>query len=652
MKHLFVFVFTILTITLSAQDKMKYGKVSDAEMKMTSYAADPDAEAVVLGEAMRVIFSVRNGKLMLTYYYHTRIKILSKKGMEQANVAIRYWSNRRGENITKIKAQTLNWKDGEIVKTELTKEEIFTDKIDDYRSVKKFAFPAVEVGSVLEYYYEMDSHYFTSINDYYFQSNIPVIWSSYSVEVLESLKYRFDLQGNHPFSAQTQSPITLNQAEGMLGTEYYWLMKNIPALKREPYITSMRDYYAGVRMRLSSYEPKNSFHERYISTWPSMNALYFKEIAKENYLKENYSDLIWSDAKKVINSSMKPLEQVDALYQFVQKSIKWNGFDEINPDHTADYCYKEKKGSNTEINMTLLSLLRKAGIEAYPLLISTRDNGKTMNFLPYLYQFNQTLIVAVIDGKTYQLDASHEDYPMNILHPNNLNAEGWIIIDENEGRWVNINASLSTEVVLPTLRVREDGIVEGQLKVLSKGYVAFHNREVIKGEGKEKYLQTSILEKLPNSKVENHEILNLENLNESLEETMDFSGSDLTQVAGDLIYLKPFIKTTFSENPFKSEKRVIPVDMSYGIDHQVIMKIEIPKGYYVDELPKTTKITLPNDGGVFSFVASHEEGVIQIISKMKIKQTYFQPSEYVLLREFMDLVVNKQNEQIVLKKLP
>ena len=650
MKYLLILLFTTVSIFAQAQYKMKYGKISDEDVKMTTYEADPNVDAVVLGEEMNVLFTIRNGKLMLTYHYHTRIKILTKKGADRANISVAFWSNRRSERIAKIKAQTLNWKGGKIVKTEVGKKDFFTEKKNEYRSAKKFAFPAVEIGSVLEYYYELDSDYFTSINDFFFQQDIPVIWSSYKVKVHNSLNYRFDVQGTHPMTKQTQKPVTLNQAEGLSGREYYWLMTNIPALKKEPYITSMYDYYTGVKMRLASYEPDAGFHRNFIGTWPQMNALYFEEIAENNFLKENYSNVIWNAAKGELNSVTKELDKVEVLYKFVKEHIKNNGVEEINPDHTADYCYKYEKGSNSEINLTLLSLLKKAKIQAYPLLVTTRDHGKPMNFLPYLYQFNQTLIVVIINEKAYYLDASNENYPMNILPPNNLNKEGWMIENKQKGQWIAIPESKSVEIVLPTLTISKDGSVSGTITALSRGYAAYDAREMIREESKEEYIQETYLSDAPNSKIKNHRFSELEAIDKKLKETMDITSTDMVEVAGDLIYFDPFLKVNFSTNPFKTEKREIPVDMPYGMDKQYILKITIPEGYAVDELPKGMKVTLPNDGGSFIFAISQKDNEIQVVSKVKIRQTYFQPEEYSALKQFIDLIIEKQQEQIVLSK--
>ncbi len=412
----------------------------------------------------------------------------------------------------------------------------------------------------------------------------------------------------------------------------------------------MNDYYSAVRMRLSSYEPRYGFIQRFISTWPAMNQLYFTEIAEKSFLKDNYSNKIWKVAAPLVENTEKPLEKVQILYDFVQENIKWNEIDEINPDHDADYCFNEKEGSNTEINLALLALLKKAGIEAYPMLISTRDNQKPMNFLPYMYQFNQTLIVVYVNEKPYFIDASHKEYPMDILHPNNLNTEGWVIKNERSGRWLMIPTGRNKDVLLPKLTISEDGTVSGTVQVLHQGYSAQYCRKFMNEENEEKYIDETYLADNPNATIEDLTFDGLEDKTKKIKETMTFESSEMAQISNDMIYVSPFIKPIFSENPFKSETREIPVDMAFGMEEQYILKLTIPDGYVVETLPEVTKVVLPNNGGVFTYVCSQKGQNISIMSKVKINQTYYKTEEYPILREFVDLVINKQAEQIVLKK--
>ena len=79
--------------------------------------------------------------------------------------------------------------------------------------------------------------------------------------------------------------------------------------------------------------------------------------------------------------------------------------------------------------------------------------------------------------------------------------------------------------------------------------------------------------------------------------------------------------------------------------------MEVPAGYEVDELPKQIVAKMDEQGSaVFEYRLSLSGSTISLRSRISIKRTLFMPDEYEILREFFNLIVAKQNEQIVFKK--
>ena len=119
----------------------------------------------------------------------------------------------------------------------------------------------------------------------------------------------------------------------------------------------------------------------------------------------------------------------------------------------------------------------------------------------------------------------------------------------------------------------------------------------------------------------------------------------------DIIYLNPLFGEGYQNNPFKSTQRFYPVEMPYTIDETYILSLDVPPGYAVDEMPKSMVLKLNEEGeGIFEYRISQSGETISLRSRLQIKRTVFAPDEYELLREFFNLVVAKQNEQIVFKK--
>jgi hypothetical protein len=140
----------------------------------------------------------------------------------------------------------------------------------------------------------------------------------------------------------------------------------------------------------------------------------------------------------------------------------------------------------------------------------------------------------------------------------------------------------------------------------------------------------------------------LNNLEERIGIAYDFK---LSEAKEDLVYINPMFGEGHRENPFKSEERYYPVEMPYTSDETYVFSMIVPDGYVIDELPKPMVLKLNEVGdGQFEYVLSESNGTISMRSRIRLKRAYYLPAEYDILREFFNMVVKKQNEQIVLKK--
>ena len=92
------------------------------------------------------------------------------------------------------------------------------------------------------------------------------------------------------------------------------------------------------------------------------------------------------------------------------------------------------------------------------------------------------------------------------------------------------------------------------------------------------------------------------------------------------------------------------IDFTTPIRKKAIIAFEIPEGWVVEEIPEATKIAIPERGAMFVYQVMNMGGQLQVISDLRINEAVFKPDMYPYLKQFMDQVVAKQSEQIVLKK--
>ena len=87
------------------------------------------------------------------------------------------------------------------------------------------------------------------------------------------------------------------------------------------------------------------------------------------------------------------------------------------------------------------------------------------------------------------------------------------------------------------------------------------------------------------------------------------------------------------------------------MDNIYLLSLDIPKGYTVDEMPASGKISLNDKDGYFEYILEKNGDNIQLQMRMKINKTFFTTEEYGNLREFFSQIVKKENEQIVFRKI-
>ena len=122
--------------------------------------------------------------------------------------------------------------------------------------------------------------------------------------------------------------------------------------------------------------------------------------------------------------------------------------------------------------------------------------------------------------------------------------------------------------------------------------------------------------------------------------------------AGDRLYLRPLLTEGYTENPFKEENRLYPVDFGVPITESFSAVYTLPAGYAAEELPKTAVISLPDKGGRFTYEVKAEGNQLRVLSRLTLNEATYSAEAYGALRELFAMMVAKQAEQVVLKRQP
>lgn len=656
---LFLSAFICAVSAFAQKPPIKFGDVTKEELLMTTYDKDTSASAVILADYgfSSIVYRESLG-FSLDFERTTRIKILTKDGLKWGDFIIPlYVSGSDDEKIGTLKAATYNLQDGKIVESKVKNDGIFKEKVDENTIHMKVTCPNVKEGSVVEITYRMNSPFLFNFQDWYFQSTIPIVMSEYRANIPEYFNYDKYLQGYVSLAVATESrePTKIRSAYNtqagagevdLMETRARWVARDVPAFKPEPYMTAVHDFISKLNFELASIKFPNQPIKTFLGDWKDINKTMWESDAFGRQVTSN--GFLKNTVEQLIANVSSPEEKIIAITNYVKANVAWDGMQRRSISDPLRKVLDNKKGSSAEINLLLASMLEKANIKVSPVLLSTRDHGLLREATPALGQFNYVICLAEYGDKSILLDATEKLLPIGMLPERCLNGKGFVVGKEGF-KWVPLNAPMKTRSTTSAeLTLTESDNLKGKLKVDCNGYAALRHRKRYFTDGEIEFLKQFVGSRA--WEIQNTSISNAEKIHENFVQEHEVIVNENTMVAGDMVYIDPFITSSQKQNPFKSEVRQYPVDFGSPMEETFHLKLELPANYTVDELPQSKVIALPENAGRYMYNVAQNGNVITVTSMFQINKSLFTQLEYPYLREFYNQIVAKQAEQIVLKK--
>jgi Domain of Unknown Function with PDB structure (DUF3857)/Domain of Unknown Function with PDB structure (DUF3858) len=640
-------IFLLLSCSVSFAQESIFGDVSKAELEMTKYSPDPTAAAVVLFNVGENKYDQLNGDMVFTS--HKRIKILKKAGLNEADILIPFYNE--VQKLYKIKAGVYNLEDGIVTQTLLSTKAFYNEKTSPEMTSRKFSFPNVRVGSVIEYQYTIETYDFTYIPHWTFQEYIPVAYSSFHAEIPSFLQYNLVKKGalgNLVYKFDSKPFYWPGNAFEL--NFYSWESRDIPAFQTEPYINSKEQQIAGIEFELSkilieSYSQIFSFKD----FSPSYEVYSDRLLDKDDFghkinLPGIFHYLMPADLDKMKTQKEKML----AIYDAVINKLTWNGEESMFAENLPGKFKVNSSYNSAAINFVLLNMLHDAGIAADPIILSTRDKGYIPPNIPIRSRLNYIVVKANIDGQFVMLDGTDPLRPAGMLPFSCMNGKGWKVL--HYGEWTDLRTNESFSTIYSTfITLSDSSFTRSEASTVLDGYDALDERKIVHAIGLEQVRKLAY-NTSGDRIMQNWEMQNLDSLYKPLliKETVDYKNA--VQRAGNKLIYNPFSAVPPSENPFVQEKRLYPVDFGCPVSVKYNFIIFIPKGYEVTGIPKPENYSLPNGNGRLTLQSEIQDNKIVISCSLQIKKSVFTVAEYPSLKEFFTLFSRKQSEYVVMKK--
>jgi Domain of Unknown Function with PDB structure (DUF3857)/Transglutaminase-like superfamily len=632
---------TLLCARPSAVRADDWQPISPQDLTMKSEPLAPNAPAISL---FRQVDRDDTDGSELDY---TRVKILTEEGRKYADVEIVF--DKAEETIRGIQARTIR-PDGTIVNFNGT---VYEKPVMQARGVKllakTFTMPDVQVGSIIEYRFRQ-----TFANGYVFNSQWILSQDLFT-------KYaKFSLTPNRDFTLSFSWPAGLpgdaappKEDHGKIRME----ARDVPAFVTEEYMPPENELKYRVNFLYTAVGDLGPEKD---------SAVYWRKFGKKAYSKvEDFIDKRRAMAQAV-SQTVDPGDtsevKLHKIYERVQR-IRNLGFERVKSNqetdrenrktiHDAEDVWTNGYGDGNQLAWLFLAMARAAGLEADPVIVSTRDTHFFSARLMNPRDLNSNVVLVTLDGKQMFLDPGIALAPFGTL-PWSETAVPGLRLDKNGGSWITTPLPSSGESRIERtahFKLSTAGTLEGKVTVAYVGQEALWRRHEELNEDdadRKQFLENQLKADIPTGA--DVDLANRPDWNGSaapLIAEYDVKMVGWAAAAGQRALLPVSLFAAQDKKAFIHTTRNFPMYFSYP--HQSVdnITIDLPENWQVSSVPKPRSadhVTM-----TYSIVAEGKNGSLTVRREKSVKLTLVAVKYFDVVRNFFQEVRAGDEEQAVL----
>jgi hypothetical protein len=379
-----------------------------------------------------------------------------------------------------------------------------------------------------------------------------------------------------------------------------------------------------------------------LTTWP----LLVKDLNEE----EKFGKYVLKSQKltpKIFDlkafATMTSRQKFDSVINYVKRNFNWNKYERIYASKSPKNLMADKIGNSADINLFTIGLLNGVGVKSYPLILSTRENGKIKTDYPFFDFFDYVLIKSEIDSISYLSDAT-DLYLSNFRIPANCLNDKGLVIQKNKVEWIELQTLAPTKSMTSIITNRVNDEFVSKVMVKASEYDGLNLR---KNYGTDiKAIEKHLTDENYTVKDSSISIKNMENASSPF--IMHYAVETKAEIINDKLYFSPFLNELPTENPFKQNTRTYPVDMIYAKHRTFVSNFAIPKGYKVNFVPQDKKIT--TEQFELDYKVTVFEESVTVAMMYYFKSPVYKASDYMKLKFYYNELISKGSEKIVFEK--
>lgn len=628
----------------------KVGKVSDAEVGMTTFDKDTSASVLVLWESEFISIEMTNDGGLRRHITHAeRIKILKEDGKDWGDYSFKL-RDAYHETMYNINVTTYNMDNGRVASVKMPKKSIYTTRGENDMTEMTFSAPEVRVGSVIEVSYDMNSDDYWDVGTFYFQRSVPVNCCELEVRTPKWLKFSRNTRGSITLEHKEEENSTVVAVGGdrmMLDLHKdFFTGVDIPAMKAEAHVYGISQYMCAVAYDLQALELPGSY-KTYTTSWDDVDKAV---LDSDIYTVLNSNCRFRSEVDAITSQDLSPMEKIDKIRELTLSKVTWNKIRALVPGSVGDVL-RAGMGDSADINAILGSALKHAGFTVDPVLIRSRGNGLVIDFHPSLSSFNTFILKIQGEGMDpVYIDGARKDAYFNVLPADYLVKQARIPGKDGSGYWEDISRVVrsNTETVSAKVTISPDGTMKGNLSMQYSGVPSYSVKGTFHDTNdEEKFID--IFENEMSIDVESLETSGMDDFSGMCNISINFEKD--CDTAGDMIYVPAFIEKFHNRSDFKNPDRQYPVDFPCPELSTYTIYLEIPEGYVFEQFPATQRITFaPLGASAITQTTKIGDNVATLQFRYKQDETFLQVSDYHDLQKFWEALCSSYESMVVIRK--
>ncbi len=636
--------FCLLAVCAAcAQRSEEWLPVTARDLQMKDVPGDPGAPAVQL------YYADFRDDVHGSEFIYKRIKVLTEKGKEHANVEIEIPPH---DSIGDLQARTIH-PDKSIVEF---REKPFERTVVKYRgeklTAKAFTLPDVTTGSIVEYKYRLTWNRYLSDPVWTVQHDLYTAKESFWLR-----RYTGPMQTRHISDETRLSYVSSNMPSGALprdtGPGVELQLEDVPAFKPEKYMPPEANFKAQVQFFYGGHEIESPD-----VFWRDVGLDWY---GKAEHFIGNHQELKTAVAQ-IIGGEADPEKQLRKLYARAQQTRNLSyqgersGMDErptdSKPNENVMDVLTRGYGSQNEIAELFAALARAAGFPAEVLRASSRRDKVFDPKLLSEKQLGTEIIRVRMNGADLFLDPGTRFCPFGLVAWTSTSAPA-LQLDKNGGSFVVVPTATADKTVIrrvADVALNGEGSLKGEITIEFKGNDALERRlDALDSDeaGRRRNLEGELQSWLPaGSRVQLKDAQGWEASEEPLVARFSVEVADFATVAGQRLVIPTNLFRSGETEALASEERKYPVYFPYTYEVIDKVNVHLPAGYRLGTMPDGQDIRLAATR--FITTRSLQEDQLLLTRALIVNSIYFQPEQYEGLRVFFGKLKAADEEPVAL----